>query len=57
MSATFEAWMLDVEQVLVLACGLGVDDLPDCDYASCYTAGVTPAEMAAEALDNARYDF
>ncbi len=57
MRLTFEAWILRVEQLLVARCGLGVDDLPDCDYKICYTAGVTPASMAASALDNARYDF
>ncbi len=57
MRLTFEAWILRVEQLLVARCGLGVDDLPDCDYKICYTAGVTPSSMAAKALDNARYDF
>ena len=57
MRTTFDAWMQQTEQLVVARCGLGVDDLPDCDYLSCYTAGVTPAEMAAEAVDNARYDF
>lgn len=57
MRLTFDNWMIRVEQVLVARCGLGVDDLPDCDYLSCYTAGVTPSSMAAEALDNAGYDF
>ena len=57
MDKNFETWMAEVDRRLVLACGMGVDDLPDCNYRDAFDAGISPKEIANEALDEAGWSF
>ena len=51
---TFEQWMLKVNYYLYRKCGMGADDIPDYCYRDCYNAGDAPAEVADQAIQNAK---
>ena len=57
MDKNFETWMAEVDRRLVLACGMGVDDLPDYNYRDAFDEGISPKEIANEALDEAGWSF
>lgn len=47
---TFAEWMEDVNEQLLVRCGLTSDDLPDWGYRDAYDAGIAPAVAARRAL-------
>ena len=49
---TFSQWLVEVNAYCVAACGLGIDDLPDCCYADWYELGITPKIAAKRAIKN-----
>ena len=57
MNKNFETWMIEVDRRLVVACSMGVDDLPDYSYRDAFDAGMSANEVAEEALDNAGWSF
>lgn len=57
MNKNFETWMVEVDRRLVVACSMGVDDLPDYSYRDAFDAGISASEVADEALDNAGWSF
>ena len=51
--AKFELWKQRVNIEVLLLCGLGADDLPDCCYADWFEDGVSAKAAAKRALKNA----
>ncbi|MCL4266690.1 MAG: hypothetical protein KJ069_26090 [Anaerolineae bacterium] len=47
---SFSAWMQAVDRCVWLVSGCSVHDLPDCNFHALFEDGVSPAEMANEAL-------
>jgi hypothetical protein len=47
---SFEEWKLATTQALERMAHVGCDDIPDWDYYSAWTAGVSPKQAAREAL-------
>ena len=50
---TFEEWIKRVNAFLTRTCGLIIDDLPDCNYATWYESRLRPIRAAQRALKNA----
>lgn len=44
MCLTFEAFMAEINNLLLTEVGAGYEDLPDFDYQGCYEDRFTPAE-------------
>ena len=53
----FETWLAKVNKVVVLTCGLGIEDIPDYDYWSSWNHGMSPEDVAQEALEEAGWSF
>jgi hypothetical protein len=47
---TFEEWMKRVDMIIIRACGLSVNDLPDCRFYDWYQQRVRPVHAANRAL-------
>lgn len=54
---TFEQFMEKVNNILILECGWGIDDLPDYCYGDSYKANDTPAECARDVIKNAKDSY
>lgn len=54
---TFEQWKKLVDQAVVALCGLSSDDLPDVDYYTWYSQGVTPKAAAKKAIHLAKTEL
>jgi Family of unknown function (DUF5419) len=46
----FDAWMKEIDKLLVSEIGVGHDDLPDQNYYDCYDDGMTPQEVVDEVI-------
>lgn len=54
----FEAWMRQVDRVLISLCGMVHRDLPDYTYRESFDAGEDPEDVVRDVLDAAGYgDF
>jgi len=53
----FNAWMQQVDDVLVAICGIGSMDLIDAPYAEMFEDGLSPLQAAQEALEANGYPF
>jgi hypothetical protein len=53
----FEDWMKVVNQHVINSCGLGIEDIPDYDYWSSWNHGMSPEDVAQEALEEAGWSF
>lgn len=57
MKRSFAEWQREVNSILIVECGLGIDDLPDCCYADWYQDGVSPKSAAKRAIRHAKDCF
>jgi hypothetical protein len=54
---TFEEWKAEVNGHVLRIAGVTCDDIGDAEYWSSWNAGVTPKEMAVEALAESDFPF
>lgn len=52
----FDAWLLKVDAAVQRKVGLSIHDLPDVCLADWYDDGISPAEAAALALEDAGWE-
>jgi len=55
--ADFAAWMQAVDRAVWQLAGCSIHDLPDCNFRPLFNDGLTPLEMAQEALQDAGFVF
>lgn len=55
--ADFTAWMQAVDHAVWQLAGCSIHDLPDCNFRPLFDDGLTPLEMAQEALQDAGFVF
>lgn len=52
---SFEEWKRLLDQQVTKSVGIGVDDLPDCDYSQWFEHGMTPEAAAKKAIKQAEH--
>lgn len=50
MKLTFEQWMRQVNNILVVLVHMESEDLPDVDYSTWYQQGLSPTRAAKKAI-------
>lgn len=53
----FVAWLDTVDAAVAGKLGVGIDDLPDWDFASAFEDGMSPRDAAAVFVDDMVVDF